>query len=251
MSTLFISDLHLSPDKPDLTQITVSFLQAQSSNIEALYILGDLFNTWIGDDIVPPEFEPLISQLQHLQQSGIKSYFMAGNRDFMVGKQFSQLVGCQLLDDSHIIDLYGTPTLLLHGDTLCIDDIAYQRYRRWSRNRLLQRCFLRLPGNCRQGISDRIKQQSQQQKRQKSAIIMDVNQAEVKRTMQKFKVAQLIHGHTHRPAIHELQLKGVKARRIVLGDWENEVSYLKVNANKCYQFVDPRIKFSGFLTMPV
>jgi len=229
MTTLFISDLHLSPADPARIQLTVNFLKDQTKNVKHLYILGDLFNTWLGDDIVPDEFEPLIQQLQQLHQSGIKIYLMVGNRDFMMGKQFSQRAGCELLEDSCIIDLYGIKTLLLHGDTLCSDDVAYQRYRHWSRNKLLQWCFLHLSANYRQGISDKIKQKSHEQKQSKSAMIMDVNQSEVVRVMEKYNVIQLIHGHTHRPAIHSLNVNGQQATRIVLGDWDTEVSYFQCN----------------------
>jgi len=243
MTTLFISDLHLSPSDPARIQLTVDFLKTHTSNIKSLYILGDLFNTWLGDDIVDEEFEPLIEQLQQLHQSGIKTYLMVGNRDFMMGKEFAQRAGCELLKDSCIIDLYGTKTLLLHGDTLCIDDTSYQRYRLWSRNKLLQWCFLHLSANYRQGISDKIKQKSREQKQTKSAIIMDVNQHEVERVMEKYGVHQLIHGHTHRPAIHKLMIKGQPAKRIVLGDWDNEVSYLKCDDQQL-ELVDHRVVLS-------
>ena len=165
---------------------------------------------------------------------------MVGNRDFMMGKQFAQRVGCELLEDSCIIDLYGIKTLLLHGDTLCIDDISYQRYRQWTRNKLLQWCFLHLPASYRQGISDKIKQKSRQQKQTKSAMIMDVNQQQVERVMAQFDVLQLIHGHTHRPAIHQLSIQGQQAQRIVLGDWDEEVSYLLCDQQQL-QLIDHRV----------
>jgi UDP-2,3-diacylglucosamine hydrolase len=141
----------------------------------------------------------------------------------MMGKQFAQRTGCKLLHDSCIIDLYGTRTLLLHGDSLCIDDVSYQRYRRWTRSKLLQWCFLHLPSNYRQGISDKIKQKSHQQK--------------------QHKVKRLIHGHTHRPDMHPVDIDGQTAHRIVLGDWEDEVSYLLCDEQHC-QLVDHRIKAS-------
>ena len=240
MTTLFISDLHLSPSDTARIQLTVDFLKTHTSNIKELYILGDLFNTWLGDDIVPKEFEPLIEQLQQLHHSGIKTYLMVGNRDFMMGEKFAQQTGCKLLDDSCIIDLYGIKTLLLHGDTLCIDDTAYQRYRRWSRNKIIQWCFLHLSAKYRQGISDKIKQKSCEQKQHKSAMIMDVNQEEVLRVMHEFGVTQLIHGHTHRPAIHSLMVNDKQAQRIVLGDWDNEVSYL-LCGDQQLELVDQRV----------
>ncbi|PHS70977.1 MAG: UDP-2,3-diacylglucosamine diphosphatase [Methylophaga sp.] len=240
MTTLFISDLHLSPDNPDLTQLTIEFLQQETQGVKALYILGDLFNTWLGDDIIPAEFTLLIKQLHHLHTTGIKIYLMVGNRDFMMGKGLAKKIGGELLEDTCVIDLYGTKTLLLHGDTLCIDDLSYQRYRRWTRNKLLQWCFRHLPASYRQQISNKIKQKSRQQKRSKSAIIMDVNQSEVVRVMQQFSVTQIIHGHTHRPAIHQLKMGNIPAHRIVLGDWNKNVSALKCNAQQC-QLVDYRV----------
>lgn len=239
MTTIFISDLHLGPNHPELIELTVNFLKTQTQDIDTLYILGDLFNTWLGDDIVPIEFESLIEQLLQLHQTGIKTYLMVGNRDFMVGQKFAQRCGCELITDPLIIDLYGTKTLLMHGDSLCIDDISYQRYRRWTRIKLLQWCFLKLSASYRQGISDKIKQKSRQQKQYKSAMIMDVNQSEVVRVMQKYDVQLLIHGHTHRPAIHIINAEK-KTFRVVLGDWDNAISFLRCDDQQV-QLVDHRI----------
>jgi UDP-2,3-diacylglucosamine hydrolase len=240
MSTLFISDLHLNPNEPALIQLAIDFLKTKAIHCKELYILGDLFNIWLGDDLIAKEFTPVIEQLQHLHQQGVKTYLMVGNRDFMMGKQFAKQLGCELLDDSCVINLYGTKTLLLHGDTLCTDDVSYQRYRLWSRNNVIQWFFKHLPLKFRQNIADKIKQKSTQQKQTKSAEIMDVNTAEVARIMTKFGVTQLIHGHTHRPAIHNLELSGEPATRIVLGDWHTEVSYLQCSENQ-QLLVDPRI----------
>jgi len=243
MTTLFISDLHLSPSDPQRTQLTVDFLSTQCREIDELYILGDLFNTWLGDDIVPAEFQPLIDQLQILKKANVNIYLMVGNRDFMMGKEFAESIGAVLLKDESVIELYGTKTLLVHGDSLCIDDVSYQKYRRWTRSKILQWCFLHLPASYRQNISDKIKKKSRQQKQHKSALIMDVNQSEVSRIMKQFGVRQLIHGHTHRPAIHSLELEGQPAHRIVLGDWDNEISYLKCDEQKL-KLVDHRISTS-------
>jgi UDP-2,3-diacylglucosamine hydrolase len=240
MSTLFISDLHLDPTNPALIQLAVHFLNTKATQCDSLYILGDLFNVWLGDDLIPEEFTPVVKQLQKLHQQGVKTYLMVGNRDFMMGKKFAQLTGCELLDDSCIIDLYETKTLLLHGDTLCTDDVAYQRYRLWSRSKILQWLFRHMPLSYRLGLADKIKQQSKQQKKRKSAVIMDVNANEVSRVMAKFGVTQLIHGHTHRPAIHSLEISGKSATRIVLGDWHTEVSYLQCSENQRL-LVDHRI----------
>ena len=237
MSTLFISDLHLSPSNPDLIQTTVEFLAQQASKIDQLYILGDLFNTWLGDDIVPDEFQPLIEQLTKLKQVGIKSYLMVGNRDFMLGKAFADSCGMNLLQEPTLIEIGQCKVLLMHGDSLCIDDISYQRYRLWSRNRFLQYCFLMLPATYRQRISDKIKQKSHNKKQHKSAEIMDVNHNEVDRVMAKFRVDYLLHGHTHRPAIHDL---GHQQYRIVLGDWETQPSFIVFDGYQL-QLFDPRI----------
>ena len=237
MSTLFISDLHLSPSNPDLIQTTVEFLAQQASKIDQLYILGDLFNTWLGDDIVPDEFQPLIEQLTKLKQVGIKSYLMVGNRDFMLGKAFADSSGMSLLQEPTLIEISQCKVLLMHGDSLCIDDISYQRYRLWSRNRFLQYCFLMLPATYRQRISDKIKQKSHNKKQYKSAGIMDVNHNEVDRVMAKFRVDYLLHGHTHRPGIHDL---GHEQYRIVLGDWEKQPSFIVFDGYQL-QLFDPRI----------
>ena len=237
MSTLFISDLHLSPSNPDLIQTTVEFLAQQASKIDQLYILGDLFNTWLGDDIVPDEFQPLIEQLTKLKQVGIKSYLMVGNRDFMLGKAFADSSGMSLLHEPTLIEIGQCKVLLMHGASLCIDDISYQRYRLWSRNRFLQYCFLMLPATYRQRISDKIKQKSHNKKQYKSAEIMDVNHNEVDRVMAKFRVDYLLHGHTHRPAIHDL---GHQQYRIVLGDWEKQPSFIVFDGYQL-QLFDPRI----------
>ena len=237
MSTLFISDLHLSPSNPDLIQTTVEFLAQQASKIDQLYILGDLFNTWLGDDIVADEFQPLIEQLTKLKQVGIKSYLMVGNRDFMLGKAFADSSGMSLLQEPTLIEISQCKVLLMHGDSLCIDDISYQRYRLWSRNRFLQYCFLMLPATYRQRISDKIKQKSHNKKQYKSAGIMDVNHNEVDRVMAKFRVDYLLHGHTHRPAIHDL---GHEQYRIVLGDWEKQPSFIVFDGYQL-QLFDPRI----------
>jgi len=240
MSTLFISDLHINPTNSALTQLAVDFLKTKASHYDAVYILGDLFNMWLGDDLIPEEFNSIIEQLQNLHTAGIKTYLMVGNRDFMMGKKFAKLIGAELLNDECVIDLYGSKTLLLHGDTLCTDDVAYQRYRRWSRNKILQWLYRHMPVRYRQHLAEKIKQKSRQQKQTKSAVIMDVNDDEVSRIMAKFGVSQLIHGHTHRPAVHDLEIAGKPARRIVLGDWVDEVSYLHCDKQQLH-LVDYRI----------
>jgi UDP-2,3-diacylglucosamine hydrolase len=240
MSTLFISDLHLDPTNPALIQLAVHFLNTKATQCDSLYILGDLFNIWLGDDLIPEEFTPVIEQLQHLNHHGVKTYLMVGNRDFLMGKKFAKLTKCKLLKDSCTMDLYGTQTLLLHGDTLCTDDISYQRYRLWSRNKVVQWFFKHLPLKFRHKIAGKIKQKSKQQKQTKSIDIMDVNADEVALIMTKYGVTQLIHGHTHRPAIHHFEISGKPATRIVLGDWHSKASYLECS-DRQQRLIDPRI----------
>jgi UDP-2,3-diacylglucosamine hydrolase len=227
---LFISDLHLSPTNPELTQLACDFLQQNKTELDEVYILGDIFNTWLGDDLVPEEFDGFVRALQELVKQGCKLFLMVGNRDFMLGHKFAGRVGAVLLPDGHLIDIAGHKTLLMHGDSLCVDDISYQRYRRVVRNPFLQHIFLALPVSVRQQISDKIKQKSKQKKQFKTAMIMDVNQGEVLRVMREQEIDLLIHGHTHRPAIHSLETQvDHNVHRIVLGDWEDKASYLLVD----------------------
>ncbi len=237
MSSLFISDLHLSPTSPDLIKLATDFLNQQQHKYKQLYLLGDLFNTWLGDDIVPDEFQPFIDALIQLKQQGTELYLMVGNRDFMMGTQFAKQCGATLIQDPTLIKLDNHHALIMHGDTLCTDDKAYQRYRLWSRNRLLQWLFLKLPVSFRENISDKIKQKSKQQKQFKSAMIMDVNQAAVERVMQKYNCDLLIHGHTHRPNIHQ-QSNG---HRVVLGDWQDAISFVEY-VDHTLTVHDPRIE---------
>jgi UDP-2,3-diacylglucosamine hydrolase len=242
MSTIFISDLHLNPTHPELISIAIDFLKQLPTDVESLYILGDLFNTWLGDDIVPDEFSGFIEQLKKLSQKGIRLYLMVGNRDFMMGKHFANDIGATLLPEELVIDLYGTPTLIMHGDSLCIDDHAYQRYRKWTRSKFLQWCFLHLSKKKRQAISDKIKQKSKQQKQFKSAMIMDINQGELINTMHHYDVNYIIHGHTHRPSLHHfITNENQTKQRIVLGDWENKISYLRCDEHQ-FKLVDHRVE---------
>lgn len=227
MRRLFISDLHLSPARPELTQLACDFLSQQQGKVDELYILGDIFNTWLGDDLVPAEFNTFVDELKQLTSSGIKLFLMVGNRDFMLGKTFAAEVGGTLIDDGYPLTLGQLKAQLMHGDSLCIDDVSYQRYRRVVRNRFLQWCFLRLPARFRNNISDQIIAKSRQKKQSKTAMIMDVNQGEVQRYLTEQDIELLIHGHTHRPAIHQVEsFNGRSAYRVVLGDWTDKVSYL-------------------------
>ena len=239
MKTLFISDLHLNPSQPELIRLATDFL-AHHHDADALYILGDLFNTWLGDDLIEAAYEPFINALRQLNQSDVQIYLMVGNRDFMLGERFAEMVGAELLPDPTLVELGRHHILLMHGDSLCIDDVQYQRYRKVVRNSFLQWCFLHLPLGWRQSISDKIKARSREQKTFKSAMIMDVNPTEVASVMQQHGVQVLIHGHTHRPAIHSVADTKSEKYRIVLGDWHNSPSYLCVDDDQ-FQLVDSRL----------
>ncbi|HFC92645.1 MAG TPA: UDP-2,3-diacylglucosamine diphosphatase [Leucothrix mucor] len=242
MTTYFIADLHLDDSRPDITQLFIEFLDSIKLKADELYILGDLFEYWIGDDVLElkPEACPntvklmqtVVAQLKALADSGVNIYLGHGNRDFLIGDQFAQAVGASLLDEMTVIDLYGTPTLLMHGDTLCTDDIEYQQLRVILRNPQWQADFLS------KSIQDRIKEAdnlrliSQKQTKDKQADSLDVNQQQVEKIMREFNVRQLIHGHTHRPATHEFLLDNLPAKRIVLADWYQQSSWLKVDSDK-------------------
>jgi UDP-2,3-diacylglucosamine hydrolase len=235
MATKFIADLHLRPEQPDMVALFVKFLQEQSldPDLDALYILGDLFEAWIGDDFVPPGIDAAVNAISQLTNSGIGTYFMHGNRDFLIGDAFAAQTGCQLLSEYHVMDLYGTPTLLMHGDLLCTDDMDYMNFRHMVRNPKWQQDFLAKTVPERIAIAQAARQESLQKTQQLTSEIMDVNQDTVTQTMLKWQVPQLIHGHTHRPAIHELTINGGPAKRIVLGDWNEQGSVLVCNKQGC------------------
>ncbi|WP_318435218.1 UDP-2,3-diacylglucosamine diphosphatase [Photobacterium leiognathi] len=228
MTTLFISDLHLSASRPDMTDCFLRFMTEDTANIDALYVLGDLFEMWIGDDEESPFLQQIKQAFKALTDSGIPCYFVHGNRDFLIGKRFSQQTGVQLLPEHSVVDLYGKPTLILHGDTLCIEDEAYQRYRKKVHNKFIQWLFFRIPLSKRIQIGEKFRNNSSKNNQMKSQSIMDVTASEVVRVMEEFHVDQMIHGHTHRPDIHSLTVNDKPATRIVLGDWYEHGSVLVV-----------------------
>ena len=223
--TYFIADLHLSENRPHLLALFRQFMQEQAPEAEKLYILGDLFDFWIGDD----EQSDLISEVQqlirHLTEQGVPCYFQHGNRDFLIGKKFANACGMTLLPTYQVIDLYGTPTLLCHGDTLCVDDVKYQQYRKKVHQKWRQWLFLHLPLKVRLKIAEKIRAKSRQDKQLKSTEIMDVNAVFVQQMFAQFHVTQMIHGHTHRQKHHEIP---PHFHRIVLGDWGETSSLLEV-----------------------
>jgi UDP-2,3-diacylglucosamine hydrolase len=232
VTTLFISDLHLDGTRPDITAQFLDFLEREARRAQALYILGDLFEAWIGDDDPDPDKRRVIQGLRAVKNAGVPTFLIHGNRDFLIGKRFCRETGVQLLTDGTVIDLYGRRVLLMHGDLLCTDDHAYQRLRRIVRNPIVQFVMRRLTLRRRQKLAERMRAGSKEHIASMDIAapqIMDVNQDEVRRTLARFGVDCIIHGHTHRPAVHELQIDGNAAVRIVLGDWYEQGSVLRWN----------------------
>lgn len=230
---LFISDLHLDPSRPAITELFLRFLHEQRDQAEALYILGDLFEAWIGDDAVGPD-EPVIAALQAFSAQ-VPTYFMHGNRDFLIGERFAELTGIALLADPTVIDLHGVPTLLMHGDSLCTRDEGYMRMRRLLRNPLSLFILHSLSLAKRQRIASKLRSTSKEETRMKASDIVDVTPDEVIKVMRRHKVRTLIHGHTHRPAVHSLHIDGQPAQRIVLGDWDHQGWALQVDESGLQQ----------------
>ena len=232
LSTWFISDLHLDAKRPQMVQAFMQFLGTVPGQASSLYILGDLFEYWIGDDIVDSPagqlVKPLLAGLKQVSDAGVKLYFTHGNRDFLVGGRFTEMTGCELLPEKHIIDLDGVPTLLMHGDTLCTDDVEYQELRKMFYDPDQRSRFLSLDFDARVAEANHLRKLSGEKMQEKSQEIMDVNQQTVQQVMLEAGVTQLIHGHTHRPDIHNFDLNGQTAKRIVLGDWYEQVSSLTV-----------------------
>jgi UDP-2,3-diacylglucosamine hydrolase len=230
VTTLFISDLHLNGAQPEITTQFVDFLRSTARQAEHLYILGDLFEFWIGDDDPDPTYARVQDELRALTRSGVACSVMHGNRDFLLGKQFCARTGCTLLDDGTVIELHGQRVLLLHGDSLCIDDLSYQRLRRTVRNPVIQWVFKRLSVARRTAIATRIRTGSQMHTQAAVPTIMDVNQSAVTQAFAQHKVRTMIHGHTHRPAIHRYPTNHGDHGdniRIVLGDWYTQGSVLR------------------------
>ncbi|MEA9390853.1 UDP-2,3-diacylglucosamine diphosphatase [Acerihabitans sp. TG2] len=228
MATLFIADLHLSIHEPAITAGFLRFLQQQAVHADALYILGDLFEIWIGDDDPSPLHAEIALALNTLKQQGVPCFFIHGNRDLLIGKRFARASGMTILAQEKLLTLYDRPMLILHGDTLCTDDLAYQRYRRRVNRRWVQWLFLMLPLKKRVRIGQQLRTGSQQANQEKSAAIMDVNPQAVVAAFSRYDVTWMIHGHTHRPAIHTVVLPQGKAHRAVLGAWHQQGSMIKV-----------------------
>lgn len=228
MTTLFISDLHLEESRPDITDAFLAFLKHKAHGVERLYILGDFFEAWIGDDERTPLQEQVAAALREVSASGTEIFLMHGNRDFLIGQDYCERAGATLLDDPTVVDLYGTPTLLMHGDSLCTADVEYQKFRANMRNPQWQQMILQRPLADRQQMARQLREISMAKNQGKEETIMDVTPEEVVREMEAHGVQRLIHGHTHRPAEHELEANGQPAKRIVLGDWHTHAWWLTV-----------------------
>ena len=228
MATLFIADLHLQTEEPAITAGFLRFLQGEARQADALYILGDLFEAWIGDDDPNPLHQQIASAIKAVVDAGVPCYFIHGNRDFLVGQRFARQSGMLLLTEEERLDLYGREVLIMHGDTLCTDDPGYLAFRAKVHTPWIQRLFLALPLLIRRRIAARMRADSKAANSSKSIDIMDVNPQAVVDVMERHHVQWLIHGHTHRPAVHELQANGQPAWRVVLGAWHSEGSMVKV-----------------------
>jgi len=232
--TLFISDLHLCTDRSGINQIFFDFLNNQATQAQALYILGDLFEYWAGDDdLTDPFNSTVVAALQDLSARGVALYLMHGNRDVLLGKLFADACGATLLPDPSLIDLYGIPTLLMHGDSLCTDDEDYQAYRAQVHAADWQQQFLTQPLTARKAFIQQLREKSEHEKRGKSQEIMDVAEDAVKATLRQHHHPRLIHGHTHRPARHLHSVDGKTCERWVLSDWYDHGEYLRCDEAGC------------------
>ncbi|MDJ0751382.1 MAG: UDP-2,3-diacylglucosamine diphosphatase [Woeseiaceae bacterium] len=231
MATLFISDLHLEPGRPEIGEQFLAFLAGPAREADALYILGDLFEAWVGDDDPNPYYAGMKSALRELGDTGVPVYFMHGNRDFMIGNDFATETGITLLDDPHPIELYGDKVLLSHGDAMCTDDVEYQQTRAMTRDPAWQAMMLQKSIEERIAFAIQARQQSAIHSAMKSDDIMDVNQEAVEATIREHGCDILLHGHTHRPAVHPFHVDDRPVHRIVLGDWYDQGSMVEWDAD--------------------
>lgn len=232
---LLISDLHLEEQRPDISRAFLRFLETRARNAEVLYILGDFFEVWVGDDGMTPFQREIAQALKAVSLAGTRIYLMHGNRDFMIGKAFCREAGCTLLADPHVVELNGERLLLMHGDSLCTRDEGYMRLRRWLRNPVSLFILHHLPLTKRQQLAQKLRSSSKEETRMKASDIVDVTPSEVLSVMRRHKVRTLIHGHTHRPATHMLEVDGQASRRIVLGDWDRQGWALQIDESGFHQ----------------
>ena len=231
MTTLFISDLHLEADRPEIGKQFVEFLEGEATTAESLYILGDLFESWVGDDDPNPHYAEMKQAIRRLADRGVPVYFMHGNRDFLIGERFAEQTGIMLLPDPCPVELYGQQVLLSHGDAYCTDDIEYQKTRAVVRDPAWQAMMLEKPLEERLAIARAVRAESQARNAQLAEEIMDVNPQAIVDAIDASGVDILLHGHTHRPAVHDVSVKDRNARRIVLGDWYEQGSVVRWDAS--------------------
>ena len=234
MTTLFVADLHLDPERPAITELFGHFVDGEARDADALYILGDLFEAWVGDDDPSATGAFVAGKLAALASDGVPVFFLRGNRDFLVGRDYAQRAGFSILPDPAVVLLHGKPVLLMHGDLLCTDDIAYQQFRAQVRDPAWQAGFLAQPLQARLAFAQQAREASQVRQGELQAAgtmdaITDVSPAAVEDMFARYGIDTLIHGHTHRPAIHELQVGDRPCTRIVLGDWYTQGSVLRAN----------------------
>ncbi|MGQ0547745.1 MAG: UDP-2,3-diacylglucosamine diphosphatase [Betaproteobacteria bacterium] len=230
-SSLFVSDLHLSEERPEANERFIAFIEDTARSAAALYVLGDLFEYWIGDDDLGEPFNAVMSGFfANLVRAGVPVHLMHGNRDFLMGERFCRATGARLLADPAVLEVGGVKTLLMHGDTLCTDDLDYQGWRRTARSPAWQREFLAQPLEARRRAVGALREKSREVIQVKPAEIMDVNEAAVRDAFRRHGVTRLIHGHTHRPGRHELEVDGRRCERWVLPDWYGRGGYLDVSA---------------------
>jgi len=228
--TLFLSDLHLAPERPASAAAFVAFARGPARDAAAVYIMGDLFDAWIGDDQRREPFaRAIVASLRGVRDAGVPVFVARGNRDFLLGADFARDAGATLMDEQTVVDIAGTATLLTHGDEFCTDDVDYQRYRRLMRDPRHQRRLLRLPYFIRRWIAKWLRRKSRAATARKPESILDVNAGAIDAAFRRFGVARMIHGHTHRPARHTSLVDGVERERVVLADWDDRGHYLEVD----------------------
>ena len=233
MAYCFISDLHLQEDKPYVTDAFLTFLDTTAKEAERLYILGDLFEVWIGDDLKSELSNEIKERFVLLKNRSTSIFAMHGNRDFLIGEKFCEETGVTLLDDPSKLELFGKDTLLMHGDLLCTKDVAYQEFRKTSRSPQWRKEFLDKPIEEREKITQELRTKSKKATSQKEDEIMDVSPDAVEEIMTTHDVRLLIHGHTHRPHVHSLKINEAPAQRIVLGDWDKSAWYIWMDDESC------------------
>lgn len=234
MSVLLISDLHLCATRPEISRLFLEFLRSPARHADSIYILGDLFEYWAGDDDLDDGFNAsIISGLAEYTNDGHALYIMHGNRDFLLGESFAQACNGRLMDDPYSVDFYGTSTLLMHGDTLCTDDRDYQAVRAEVRGPAWRKNFLSMPLTQRKHQIEAFRLRSESEKKHKAPEIMDVSTAAVEAVLREHHYPRLIHGHTHRPGRHEHDVDGRTCERWVLADWYRSGSYLRCDEDGC------------------